>query len=96
MLEVSSFMGYELQEFQSDYSIFTNFKRDHQNWHRDLQEYLDAKMHVIKRTKRVAVVNSEVIDFAHEHNLSLSTPQNIRLFQTGTRDMTDGEDIRIN
>ncbi|MFZ2337628.1 MAG: Mur ligase family protein [Patescibacteria group bacterium] len=96
VLEVSSFMSHIIREFQSDYSIFTNFKTDHQNWHTDMQEYLDAKMHIIERIKRVAVVNSQVIDFAHEHNLTLSTPQNTRLFQDGTRDVTDGETITIN
>ena len=93
---MSSFMAHQIREFRSDYSIFTNFKRDHLNWHRDLQEYLDAKIHIVERTTRVAVVNSQVIDFAHENNLTLSTPQNIRQFQDGTRDVTDGETITIN
>jgi UDP-N-acetylmuramoylalanine-D-glutamate ligase len=59
-------MSHILREFQSDYSIFTNFKVDHQNWHRDMQEYLDAKMHIMERTTKRAVMNSQVVEFAQE------------------------------
>jgi UDP-N-acetylmuramoylalanine--D-glutamate ligase len=64
VLEVSSFMAYSLEKFTPDYSIFTNFKPDHLNWHRDLQDYLDAKMHIVTRTKKKAIVNQQIIDFA--------------------------------
>lgn len=95
VLEVSSFMSHILREFQSDYSIFTNFKVDHQNWHKDMQEYLDAKMHIMERTRRVAVINSQVPEFAREHGLQIVLPDNTRLYQTNKRDRTDGEDIII-
>jgi UDP-N-acetylmuramoylalanine--D-glutamate ligase len=95
VLEVSSFMSHILREFQSEYSIFTNFKVDHQNWHRNMQEYLDAKMHIIERTTRTAVINSQVLDFAHEHGLQANTPVSVRLYQSWKKDRTDGEDIII-
>jgi UDP-N-acetylmuramoylalanine-D-glutamate ligase len=62
-------MSHWIHEFQSEYSIFTNFKRDHQNWHRDMQEYLDAKMHLVARTTRMAVINAQILDFAKENTL---------------------------
>ena len=88
-------MSHILREFQSDYSIFTNFKVDHQNWHKDMQEYLDAKMHIMERTRRVAVINSQVPEFAREHGLQIVLPDSTRLYQTDKRDRTDGEDIII-
>ncbi len=47
-----------------------------------MQEYLDAKMHIIERTTRTAVINSQVLDFAHEHELQVNTPVSIRLYQS--------------
>jgi UDP-N-acetylmuramoylalanine-D-glutamate ligase len=56
-------MSYAIKHYQSDYSIFTNLKPDHLNWHKDLQEYLDAKMNLIHRTSKVPIVNKQIIDF---------------------------------
>ncbi len=80
ILEVSSFMSHILREFQSDYAIFTNFKVDHQNWHRDMQEYLDAKMHIMERTTKRWVMNSQVVEFAREHGLRIDVAKNTRIF----------------
>ncbi len=82
MVEISSFMGFLLRKFESDYSIFTNFKRDHQNWHSDLQDYLDAKMQVILRTKKKAFINEQVKDFAKGANLIFEIPQNASIFSS--------------
>lgn len=105
-MEVSSFMSHWIHEFQSDYSIFTNFKVDHQNWHRDMQEYLDAKMHMTQRTTYAAIVNNQVEVFARENNLKIQLPGNSRRFYQCTDstvsskgkylDYTDGENIIIN
>lgn len=57
-------MAYGIKKYQSDYSIFTNFKPDHLNWHADLQEYLDAKMNLIQRTKNRSIINDQIIQFA--------------------------------
>ena len=95
VVEVSSFMSHWIHEFQSEYSIFTNFKRDHQNWHRDMQEYLDAKMHLVARTTRMAVINAQILDFAKENTLWYTLPQNTRIFQSWEKDRTNGEDIII-
>lgn len=63
VLEVSSFMTHAIKAFQSDYTIFTNLKPDHLNWHRDLQEYLDAKMNLVHQTTRMSIINHEVLEF---------------------------------
>lgn len=88
-------MSHVLHEFQSDYSVFTNFRVDHQNWHRDMQEYLDAKMHIMERTNRRVVMNSQVPEFAHKYELQIHLPENNRLYADEGRDRTDGEDIII-
>ena len=75
-------MAYSLERFTPDYSIFTNFKPDHLNWHRDLQDYLDAKMHLIERTKKLAVVNQQVIDFAKKNGLKMEKSEKMKVFQT--------------
>lgn len=66
VLEISSFMTHATKSFQPDYTIFTNFKPDHQNWHRDLQEYLDAKMNLVHATTKKTIINQQVIGFAEE------------------------------
>jgi UDP-N-acetylmuramoylalanine--D-glutamate ligase len=103
VVEVSSFMAYSLDKFRPDYSIFTNFKPDHLNWHRDLQDYLDAKMHIIWRTKKKSIINEQIIVFAKEQHLAIDIPNNIRIFSQnehlsynfGHYDYIKGEDIII-
>ena len=99
VLEVSSFMSHSLHYFSPDYSILLNLKPDHLNWHTDIGEYLDAKMHLLERTKKKSILNQQVIDFANEKNLKITVPNNARIFQFTSerifRDMTNGEDIII-
>lgn len=104
VIEVSSFMSYFIgkstfEPFSPDYSIFTNFKIDHLNWHRDLQEYLDAKMNLFHHTHKKSIINAEILEFANEKNLKISLPENTRLFSKNLditpRDHTNGEDITI-
>lgn len=97
VLEVSSFMAFSLENFQSDYSIFTNFKPDHLNWHSSLQEYLDAKMNILRRIKLRSIINREVFAFAWENGLKVTHPENIRIFgnDIGSRDATDGNVIKV-
>ncbi len=80
VVEISSFMAYALRLFQSNYSIFTNFKPDHLNWHTDLQDYLDAKMHLMRNTKKKVIMNEQVIVFARENWLALTLPEGARVF----------------
>ena len=97
VLEISSFMAFSLTKFQSDYSIFTNFKPDHLNWHVNLQEYLDAKMNLLRKTRICSVLNDQIIHFSQEESLVLDLPINTRIFgnDISSRDSTDGENIKI-
>jgi UDP-N-acetylmuramoylalanine-D-glutamate ligase len=90
-------MAFSLKKYQSDYSIFTNFKPDHLNWHHNLQEYFDAKMNLIQRTKYKAIINQQIISFAQENSLHIALPTNYRIFtnRLDFRDGTDGQVIKI-
>ncbi len=97
VIEISSFMAFAMEKYRSDYSIFTNFKPDHLNWHKDLQEYLDAKMNLMKNTQRASIINEQVSQFVQESNLKIDLPINSRVFgnNISSRDSTDGENIKI-
>jgi len=97
VIEISSFMSYWIKSFQSTYTIFTNLKSDHLNWHKDLQEYLDAKMNLVKHTIKKSIINSQIFDFILEKQLKGDFLDNVRLFNTsiGIPDWTDGDNIII-
>jgi UDP-N-acetylmuramoylalanine--D-glutamate ligase len=105
VVEVSSFMAHVLHEFSPDYTIFTNFKPDHLDWHRDIHEYLEAKWHLVERTKKLSIIERGILDEARNAHLPLPTLK-IRVFSGdgGARagnpderkkDYTDGQIIRI-
>jgi UDP-N-acetylmuramoylalanine--D-glutamate ligase len=97
VVEISSFMAFGIEKYQSDYSIFTNFKPDHLNWHKDLQEYLDAKMNLLAHTKKMSIINQQVIQFSDVSQLDIDLPMSTRIYgnNMNSRDSTDGEDIKI-
>lgn len=102
VLEASSFMLHWIgknskKSFTSDFSIFTNLKIDHLNWHRDLQEYSDAKMNLIKNTSKRAIINPEVYDFIKNKNLDFQNFSNTENFSESqkTESWTDGEKIFV-
>jgi UDP-N-acetylmuramoylalanine--D-glutamate ligase len=66
VLEVSSFMSFGIAKnlhltkllpntfqsgFISEIAIFTNFAPDHQDWHANMEEYFDAKSHLLIHSK---------------------------------------------
>ena len=101
VVEVSSFMAYSLKQFSPQYSIFTNFKPDHLNWHNDIQDYFDAKMSLMLQTKKTCVINDQILVYAQKNNLRLHLPRAIRYFhmthgelsEKSIKDRTDGENI---
>lgn len=98
VVEVSSFMAFSLEKYQSDYTIFTNFKPDHLNWHKDLQEYFDAKMNLVLHTKYKGIMNQQIIDFSSHEKLDLLLPDNIRIFSMSDSRLpnsTNGEIINF-
>ena len=98
VLEVSSFMSYNITSFKSTHSIFTNFEIDHLNWHTDLQEYFDAKIRLFENTTGISCINEQVFQRAKAWDLNISQHiPNIRFFGTNhiLKDRTDGENIII-
>lgn len=61
--EISSFMCYQINAFQSDYSIITNLAPDHLNRHSDLTDYYGSKIRLFEYTKNSCITNDEVIQF---------------------------------
>lgn len=80
VVEISSFMAFAIEKYTSDYSIFTNLKPDHLNWHTSLQWYMDAKMNLMKHTLKKSIINAQLIEFARENRLNIETPENMRIF----------------
>ncbi|MBC7498134.1 UDP-N-acetylmuramoyl-L-alanine--D-glutamate ligase [Candidatus Gracilibacteria bacterium] len=97
VVEVSSFMAFAIRKYSSDYSIFTNLKPDHLNWHTSLQGYIDAKMNLMEHTTKKSIVNVQVIEFVQKNGLHVEIPENIRSFSSDIylKNSTDGENIRI-
>ena len=62
ILETSSFMLYNLNNFNFDYSIITNLWVDHLDWHKDLQEYFDSKFNIVDFTKNYAIMDKDNIN----------------------------------
>jgi len=50
VLEISSFMAYNLKRLKFIGSFWTNFEVDHLDWHKDLQDYRKAKQNLFKNT----------------------------------------------
>jgi len=51
VIEASSFMLYKLENFVFDYSILLNIAVDHLDWHKDLEEYRDSKINILRNVK---------------------------------------------
>jgi len=79
VLEVSSFMAYNINTFKSDYSIFTNFEKDHLNWHKDFKDYFNSKLKLFKNTKKKLIINEQVFKKAKELSINLDL-ENTRIF----------------
>lgn len=102
VIEVSSFMAYwigrsHMPAFSPHYTIITNLKSDHLNWHHDLQEYVDAKMNLASRTQKKVIMYNQIEGFAYEKKLKFTVPKNARIFSghPDTQDWSDGENIYV-
>ncbi len=51
VLEISSFMAYNLKHLQFLGSMWTNFAVDHLDWHENLQDYFQSKQKLLKQSK---------------------------------------------
>ncbi len=59
ILELSSFMLYNCEQFIFDYGILTNIATDHLDWHKDFYEYTTCKTSLIFQTKKIAYLTKE-------------------------------------
>ncbi len=62
VVEISSFMAYNINTFKSDYSIFTNFDSDHLNWHEGIDDYFNSKVKLINNTIFKCAMNISVLE----------------------------------
>jgi UDP-N-acetylmuramoylalanine--D-glutamate ligase len=60
VVEISSFMAYNIKKFKSDYSIFTNIETDHLNWHKDMKDYIWSKLKIFENTTKKSIINIQV------------------------------------
>jgi UDP-N-acetylmuramoylalanine--D-glutamate ligase len=51
VVEVSSFQAQGLSTFRPAVAVLLNFAPDHLDWHRDMDEYLDAKLNLFARMR---------------------------------------------
>lgn len=63
VLEVSSFMAYHLEKFAITSSILTNLHPDHLDWHRDINEYLNAKLNLLGHTKNIILYPESALKY---------------------------------
>ncbi len=66
VLEVSSFMAYQIEKFTADNSILTNLHPDHLDWHKDLHEYYYAKLNLLGHTKWTILYPKSVLSIFPE------------------------------
>ena len=100
VIEVSSFMAHTLREFQPDYTIFTNFKPDHIDWHQSLEAYFRAKWNLITQTKKTVILHESILEEAEQYHVTI--PDRTRIFgacrekiEERLKDCTDWENIKI-
>ncbi|EKE26909.1 MAG: UDP-N-acetylmuramoylalanine-D-glutamate ligase [uncultured bacterium (gcode 4)] len=96
VVEISSFMAFNIEQFSSDYSIFTNFETDHLNWHKDMDEYFESKLKIFRNTSRKSIVNLQVLNKAKELWLNFNL-DNVRFFWSDNelKDRVEDSDIIV-
>lgn len=54
-------MAYQLHTFYADDAILTNLHPDHLDWHKDVDEYYNAKQNLLGHTKNLILYPSSVV-----------------------------------
>ncbi|NOZ43662.1 MAG: hypothetical protein GXP45_00550 [bacterium] len=62
IIECSSFMLYQLKDFNFDYSILTNIETDHLDRHPNKKDYAETKINIIKFTTQQSFTTQKVYD----------------------------------
>lgn len=70
--EISSFMCYQIKEFEASDSIITNLAPDHLNRHGELDDYRKSKIRLFEYTKNNCITNDEVINYIKSISLHKS------------------------
>ena len=60
VLEVSSFMAQSIGSFHADVTVFSNFQRDHLNWHGSMENYWKAKMNLVAHTEQAVIAHGSL------------------------------------
>ena len=68
--------------FAPDITIFSNFERDHLDWHDRIENYFGAKMRLVERTRTRAYLGSSVYSWAEK--LGHILPPHPELCEFGT------------
>ena len=72
VVELSSFQTSKIKYLRPDALIWTNFDADHLDWHKDLQEYFNAKINLVKNLKtNVFIAGSSVAEYAKTFSIAL-------------------------
>ncbi|MFA6079870.1 MAG: UDP-N-acetylmuramoyl-L-alanine--D-glutamate ligase [Candidatus Gracilibacteria bacterium] len=66
VLEVSSFMAYNIKKFTADNTILTNLHPDHLDWHKNLHEYYNAKLNLLGHTRGTILYPQSVLSIFPE------------------------------
>lgn len=77
VLEVSSFMLYNLQNFIFDIGIFINISQDHLDWHGTMEAYWESKYNIISHAKMGIVWQSLVNNISLNKNIVVSNSMSI-------------------
>lgn len=57
VIEISSFMWYNIKDIKIDWSIWTNIHKDHLNRHNDMDDYYQSKLKMVYNTKNYCFIN---------------------------------------
>lgn len=61
--------------FAPDITIFTNFERDHLDWHDGVAEYFAAKMRLVEKTRVRSYLGTSVYRWMSELNYLRTSPE---------------------
>jgi UDP-N-acetylmuramoylalanine--D-glutamate ligase len=78
ILEVSSFQLAKAQWFAPDVALITNIYPNHLDWHASMQEYIEAKLSMIRRQQppQKALISDSVIEQCKQYSISIPSRVN--------------------
>lgn len=96
IVEISSFMAYNIKRYLSNYSIFTNFETDHLNWHPDMKDYFSSKWKVFENTKKTCIIHTSIETRFKEYNISAALPgRKIRYYGVEKTSLNEKDFVKL-